>query len=185
MCQKHLWYMASSVSASAFISKFAFIFLNIIFLLWSPHNRQSRMLYMATEMGLPSCHKMPAKSDRNSLRPIDPNIRQYNRTPLAQKMARFLLGANHQWFFIVDWAHWNNFQWRLNQNKAILIVGNENGGLFVRVPMCYKFPLSAILFSFILENILSAMHVDWDPPHLCLVACYILHLRIPLPCRDW
>ena len=29
------------------------------------------------------------------------------------------------------------------------------------------------------------MHVDWDPPHLSLVACYILQLLVPLPCRNW
>ena len=45
--------------------------------------------------------------------------------------------------------------------------------------------LSEILFSFMLENILWAMHVDWDPPHLSLVACYILHILVPLPCRNW
>ena len=30
-------------------------------------------------------------------------------------------------------------------------------------------------FHLCLKNKLSAMHVDWDPPHLSLVACYILH----------
>ena len=46
--------------------------------------------------------------------------------------------------------------------------------------------ISEILFSFMLEkHILSAMHVDWDPPHLSLVACYILHLLVPRPCRNW
>ena len=38
--------------------------------------------------------------------------------------------------------------------------------------------LSEILFSFMLEKILSAMHVDWDPRHLSLVPCYILHLYL-------
>ena len=42
--------------------------------------------------------------------------------------------------------------------------------------------LSEILFPFMLNKILPAMHVDWDPPHLSLVGCYILHLLIPLPC---
>ena len=34
--------------------------------------------------------------------------------------------------------------------------------------------LSEILFSFMLENILSAMHVDWDPPSFdsSNVVCY-------------
>ena len=45
--------------------------------------------------------------------------------------------------------------------------------------------LSEILFSFMLENILFAMHVDWDSPHLSLITCYILHLLVPLPCRNW
>ena len=35
------------------------------------------------------------------------------------------------------------------------------------------------------KNILSAMHVDWGPPHLSLVACYTYHLLIPLPCKTW
>ena len=30
-----------------------------------------------------------------------------------------------------------------------------------------------ILFSFVLENILSAMYVDWGPPHLSLVVLYM------------
>ena len=34
------------------------------------------------------------------------------------------------------------------------------------------------------KNILSAMYVDWDRPHLSLVVCYVLHLLIPLPCRN-
>ena len=29
------------------------------------------------------------------------------------------------------------------------------------------------------QNILSAMHVDWDPPHLSPVACYILQYITP------
>ena len=29
------------------------------------------------------------------------------------------------------------------------------------------------------------MYVDWGPPHLSLVVCYILHLIIPLPCKTW
>ena len=33
--------------------------------------------------------------------------------------------------------------------------------------------LSDILFSFVLENILSAMYADWGPPHLSLVLLYI------------
>ena len=32
---------------------------------------------------------------------------------------------------------------------------------------------------------LSAMYVDWGPPHLSLLVCYIFHLRIPLPCKIW
>ena len=35
------------------------------------------------------------------------------------------------------------------------------------------------------KNILSAMYVDWGPPHLSLVVCYIFHLLIPLPCKTW
>ena len=46
--------------------------------------------------------------------------------------------------------------------------------------------LSDILFSFVLENILSAMYVDWSPPHLRLVVvCYVLHLPMPLPFKTW
>ena len=44
--------------------------------------------------------------------------------------------------------------------------------------------LSEILFSFMLENILSAMHVGWDPWHSSLVACYILLLLVPLSCMN-
>ena len=33
--------------------------------------------------------------------------------------------------------------------------------------------LSDILFSFLFENVLSAMYVDWGPPHLSLVVLYI------------
>ena len=29
------------------------------------------------------------------------------------------------------------------------------------------------------------MYVDWGPPHLSLVVCYIFHLLIPLPCKTW
>ena len=29
------------------------------------------------------------------------------------------------------------------------------------------------------------MYVDWGPPHLSLVVCYILHLLIPLLCKTW
>ena len=35
------------------------------------------------------------------------------------------------------------------------------------------------------NNILSVMYVDWGPPHLSLVVCYILHLVIPPPCKTW
>ena len=35
------------------------------------------------------------------------------------------------------------------------------------------------------KNILSAMYVDWGPPHLSIVVCYIFHLLIPLPCNFW
>ena len=45
--------------------------------------------------------------------------------------------------------------------------------------------LSDILFSFVLENILSAMYADWGPPHSILVVCYIFHLLIPLLCKTW
>ena len=34
-------------------------------------------------------------------------------------------------------------------------------------------------------NILSAMYVDWGPPHLSLVVCYVFHLLIPLLCKTW
>ena len=43
--------------------------------------------------------------------------------------------------------------------------------------------LSDLLFSFVLENILSAKYVDWGPPHLNLVVCCIFHLLIPLLCK--
>ena len=33
------------------------------------------------------------------------------------------------------------------------------------------------------NNILSAMYVDWSPPHLILIVCYIFHLLISLPCK--
>ena len=45
--------------------------------------------------------------------------------------------------------------------------------------------LSDILFSFVLENILSAMYVDWGPPHLSPVVCHIFHLLTPLLCKTW
>ena len=45
--------------------------------------------------------------------------------------------------------------------------------------------LSDILFSLGLENILSTMYVDWGPPHLSLVVCYIFHPLIPLLCKTW
>ena len=35
------------------------------------------------------------------------------------------------------------------------------------------------------KNILSAMYVDWGPPHLNLVVCYIFHLLTPLLCKTW
>ena len=44
--------------------------------------------------------------------------------------------------------------------------------------------LSEFLFLFMLENILSPMHVDCDARHLSLVVCYILHLLMPLPCSN-
>ena len=34
------------------------------------------------------------------------------------------------------------------------------------------------------KNILSAMYMDWGPPHLSLV-CYIFHLLTPLLCKTW
>ena len=45
--------------------------------------------------------------------------------------------------------------------------------------------LSDILFSFVWKNVLSAIYVDWGPPDLSLVVCYILHLLIPLRCKTW
>ena len=33
--------------------------------------------------------------------------------------------------------------------------------------------------------ILSAMYVDWGPPYLSLVVCYIFHLLMPLLCKTW
>ena len=29
------------------------------------------------------------------------------------------------------------------------------------------------------------MYVGWGPPHLSLVVCYLLHLRIPISCKTW
>ena len=43
--------------------------------------------------------------------------------------------------------------------------------------------LSDILFSFVWKNILSAMYVDWGPPHLNLEVCCIFHLLTPLVCK--
>ena len=40
-------------------------------------------------------------------------------------------------------------------------------------------------FHLFCKNILSVMYVDWGPPHLSLVVCYIFHLLIPLPCKTW
>ena len=45
--------------------------------------------------------------------------------------------------------------------------------------------LSDIFFSFVLENILSTMNVDWGPPHLILVVCYMFRLLIFLLCKTW
>ena len=47
------------------------------------------------------------------------------------------------------------------------------------------FSIWNLFFIYVRKNILFAMHVDWDPPHLSLVACYILHLLVPFPCRNW
>ena len=41
--------------------------------------------------------------------------------------------------------------------------------------------LSGILCSFMLENILSAMHVDWDPLHLSLVRAIYYTYIYPNP----
>ena len=35
------------------------------------------------------------------------------------------------------------------------------------------------------KNILSAMYVDWGPPHFNLVVCYVFHLLTPLLCKTW
>ena len=45
--------------------------------------------------------------------------------------------------------------------------------------------VSDILCSFFCKNILSAMYVDWSPPHLSLVVCYIFHLLTALLCKTW
>ena len=37
---------------------------------------------------------------------------------------------------------------------------------------------------YVRKNMLSAMHVDWDPPHSSLVVCYILYQLVLLPCRN-
>ena len=64
----------------------------------------------------------------------------------------------------------------INKGSVPCCGSNYNNSTWVSLP--------EILFSFRLENILSAMHADWDPPHLSPLVCYILHLRIPLPCKN-
>ena len=45
--------------------------------------------------------------------------------------------------------------------------------------------LSEILFSYMLEKYIVCDACGLRSPHLSLVACYILHLLVPLPCRNW
>ena len=45
--------------------------------------------------------------------------------------------------------------------------------------------LSEIVFSFMLEKYIVCNACRLRSPHLSLVACYILHILIPLPCRSW
>ena len=40
-------------------------------------------------------------------------------------------------------------------------------------------------FPFLEKYLLPAMYVGWGPPHLSLVVCYLLHLRIPISCKTW
>ena len=60
---------------------------------------------------------------------------------------------------------------------------NQSGYYLTTYPT--EASLSDILVSFVFENILSSMYVDWGPPHLSLVVCYTLHPLIPLPCKTW
>ena len=45
--------------------------------------------------------------------------------------------------------------------------------------------LSEILFSFMLEKYFVCDACGLRSPHLNLIACNILHLLVPLPCRNW
>ena len=45
--------------------------------------------------------------------------------------------------------------------------------------------LSEIVFLFMLEKYIVCDKYGLRSPHLSLVACYILHLLVPLPCRNW
>ena len=57
--------------------------------------------------------------------------------------------------------------------------------LFQHIAVCPVEPYKKmILFSFMLKHMLSTVHVDWDPPHLILIVCCILHLFISLLCRN-
>ena len=65
----------------------------------------------------------------------------------------------------------------INKGSVPYCGSNDNSSIGV---FCLK-----SYFHICWKNILSAMHVGWDPPHLSLVACYILHLLVPLLCRNW
>ena len=51
------------------------------------------------------------------------------------------------------------------------------------LPRGLLFPTSC--FHLFWKNILSAMYVDWGPPPLSLVVCYIFHLLTPLLRKTW
>ena len=77
---------------------------------------------------------------------------------------------------IVRSALWSNQKLSINAQYHIVF-------LIIIIPQGFLYLKS--YFHLCQKNILSAMHVDWDPVHLSLVVCYILHLLVSLPYRNW
>ena len=64
----------------------------------------------------------------------------------------------------------------INKGSVPYCASNDNNSTEVS--------LSEILFSFMLEKYIVCDACGLRYPHLSLVACYILHLLVPLPCRN-
>ena len=61
----------------------------------------------------------------------------------------------------------------------------NKGSILVKQLILWGLLYLTSCFHLFWKNILSAMHVDWVPPHLSLVVCYIFHLLLHLPCNTW